>query len=110
MPGVIAFDVNETLLDLSALDPLFERAFGSAALRAQWFAQMLQLSFVGGLTGRYVDFLSAQRAALTMLPETTGTQLDPEDGERIVDQMRRLPPHGDAAPALDRLRDAGLTL
>lgn len=110
MPHVIAFDVNETLLDLGPLDPLFERAFGSAALRAQWFAQMLQLSFVGGLTGRYLDFPSAQRAALTMLAETTGTQLDREDGERIVDQMRRLPPHRDAAPALDRLREAGLTV
>jgi 2-haloacid dehalogenase len=107
---VIAFDVNETLLDLSALDSLFERLFGSAALRAQWFAQMLQLSFVGGLTGRYVDFPSAQRAALTMLAETAGTQLDPEHGERIARQMRRLPPHPDAAPALDRLREAGLTL
>ena len=110
MPRVIAFDVNETLLDLGPLDPLFERAFGSAAFRAQWFAQMLQLSFVGGLTGRYVDFPSAQRAALTILAATTGTQLDREDGERIVDQMRRLPPHRDATPALDRLREAGLTL
>jgi 2-haloacid dehalogenase len=110
MPRVIAFDVNETLLDLGPLDPLFERAFGNAALRAQWFAQMLQLSFVGGLTGRYVDFPSAQRAALTMVAEATGTGLVREDGERIVDQMRRLPPHADAAPALDRLREAGLTL
>src|SRR5918996_1534673 len=100
MPQVIAFDVNETLLDLSALDPLFERMFGSAALRAQWFAQMLQLSFVGGLTGHYVDFPSAQRAALAMLAESTGNQLDPEDGDRIAAQMRRLPPHPDAAPAL----------
>ncbi len=32
MPRVIAFDVTETLLDLSALDPPFERALGSAAL------------------------------------------------------------------------------
>ena len=110
MPRVIAFDVNETLLDLGPLDPLFERAFGNAALRAQWFAQMLQLSFVGGLTGRYVDFPSAQRAALTMLAKSTGTQLDREAGERIVDQMRRLPPHPDAGPALDRLRETGLTL
>ncbi len=110
MPRVIAFDVNETLLDLSPLDPLFERLFGSAALRAQWFAQMLQLSFVGGLTGRYIDFSSAQRAALTMLAETTGTQLDPDVGERIIDQMRHLPPHADAAPALDRLREADLAL
>src|ERR671930_45869 len=104
MPRVIAFDVNETLLDLSPLDPLFEQAFGSAALRAQWFAQMLQLSFVGGLTNRYVDFPSAQRAALTMLADTTDTDLDPATAERIVDQMRRLPPHPDVAPAVDRLR------
>jgi 2-haloacid dehalogenase len=110
MPRVIAFDVNETLLDLSPLDPLFERTFGSGALRAQWFAQMLQLGFVGGLTGRYVDFSSAQRAALTMLAETTGARLDPEAGERIIAEMRRLPPHPDAAPALDRLRETDLTL
>ena len=110
MPRVIAFDVNETLLDLAPLDPLFEREFGSAMIRAQWFAQMLLLGFTGGLTGRYVDFPTAQRAALTMIAATTGTRLDPEAGERIVDQMRRLPPHPDAAPALDRLREADLTL
>ena len=40
----------------------------------------------------------------------TGTQLEREEGERTVDQMRRLPPHEDAAPALDRLRQARLTL
>jgi len=59
MPRIIAFDVNETLLDLAALDPEFERVFGSAALRQQWFGQMLQLAFAGGLTGRYVDFSAA---------------------------------------------------
>src|SRR5918996_1963538 len=110
MPRVIAFDVNETLLDLGPLDPVFERVFGNATLRAQWFAQMLQLSFVGGLSGRYVDFPSAQRAALRMLAETTGTRLAPEQGEQIVEQMRRLPPHADAAPGLDRLRETDLTI
>jgi len=30
---------------------------------------MLQLSFVGGLTGRYVDYTTAQHAALHMLAE-----------------------------------------
>src|ERR671923_2439270 len=101
MARLIAFDVNETLLDLRALDPLFERAFGDGGLRAQWFAQMLQLSFVGAITGSYVDFPSAQRAALAMLAETTGTRLAPDDTDRIVEQMRRLPPHDDVAPALE---------
>jgi 2-haloacid dehalogenase len=110
MPRVIAVDVNETLLDLRPLDPLFERAFGDPALRAQWFAQMLQIAFVGGLTGRYIDFTSAQRAALTMLADATGTRLDPDDAERIVDEIRRLPPHDDATAALDHLRQANLRL
>jgi 2-haloacid dehalogenase len=110
MARVVAFDVNETLLDLSALDPLFEHAFGDARLRGQWFAQMLQLAFVGGLTGDYVDFTAAQRAALSMLAETTGTGLEPDAAAAIVGAMRRLPPHADAAPALDRLAGAGLRL
>jgi hypothetical protein len=41
LPRVLAFDVNETLLDLRALDPLFATTFGDASMRAQWFAQML---------------------------------------------------------------------
>jgi hypothetical protein len=99
MPTVIAFDVNETLLDLRALDPLFARVLGDAGLRPQWFAQMPQLSFVGGLTGADVDFTTAQRAALRMLalvarpgvvaspigpqPDTVGADLT-EVGEQIL--------------------------
>jgi 2-haloacid dehalogenase len=103
---VIAFDVNETLLDLGALDPLFERAFGSAAVREQWFSQMLQLAFVGGLTGRYLDFSAAQRAALEMLAERHGVEPD----QAILDGMRTLPPHPEVADALDALRAGGFTL
>jgi len=99
MHRVVAFDVNETLLDLRALDPLF----GDEARRRRWFAQMLQLAFVGAITGRYVDFSTAQRAALQMLGEDA-------DPEAVAATMRSLPPHADAAPALDRLRSAGVTL
>jgi 2-haloacid dehalogenase len=101
MPRVVAFDVNETLLDLGALDPLFERSFGDAAVRGQWFSQMLQLAFVGGLTGRYVDFTTAQRAALAILAERLGTEV--ENPDEIVDAMRSLPVHPEVPAALDRL-------
>jgi 2-haloacid dehalogenase len=106
---VLAFDVNETLLDLGALDGLFEEALGDAALRPQWFAQMLQLGFVGAITGRYVDFTSAQRAALGMVAERAGIPLAGAATDAIIARMRALPPHPDATDALDRLRDIGFT-
>jgi 2-haloacid dehalogenase len=110
MPRVLAFDVNETLLDLSALDELFEEALGDAALRAQWFAQMLQLAFVGAITDRYVDFTSAQRAALAMLAERRGVELPDAATAAILDRMRHLPAHPDVPDGLGRLGDAGFRL
>jgi 2-haloacid dehalogenase len=107
---VLAFDVNETLLDLSALDSHFEAVFGSAALRGQWFSQMLQLAFVGAITDRYLDFTSAQHAALNMVAQREGIELSGAAARRIVDGMRELPPHADVPDALDRLRAGGLTL
>jgi 2-haloacid dehalogenase len=106
----IAFDVNETLLDLAPLDPLFEETFGDAALRQQWFGQMLQLSFVGGLTDRYVDFSTAQRAALQMLVRARGVEVGDEEAERILNGMRTLPAHPEVPAALGRLKDAGFAL
>lgn len=105
--GVLAFDVNETLLDLRALDPLFERVFGDASLRPGWFQTMLQLSFVGGLTDQYVDFTTAQHAAIRMVAQRVGRPISDADAEAIVGGMRRLPPHPDVAGALDRLAGAG---
>jgi 2-haloacid dehalogenase len=110
VPDVVAFDVNETLLDLRALDPLFSREFGDAGVRAQWFAQMLQVAFVGAITGRYVDFTRAQHAALRMVAARSGVEVADAAADEIVGAMRELPPHADAADALDRLRAGGLTL
>jgi 2-haloacid dehalogenase len=110
VPTVIAFDVNETLLDLRALDPHFEALFGSAALRAQWFAQMLQLAFVGGLTGEYVDFTAAQQAALRMLGERHGIALDDAMVAEVMDRMRTLPAHPEVAGALGTLAGTSLRL
>jgi 2-haloacid dehalogenase len=108
MTRVIAFDVNETLLDLSVLDASFEEVLGSAALRGQWFAQMLQLSFVGGLSGEYVDFTTAQHAALHMVAERNSLAVTRAEVTEIVNTMGSLPPHPEVAGAVARLR--GTTL
>ncbi len=107
MQPVIAFDVNETLLDLTALDPLFERVFGDRSLRPLWFGQMLQLSFVGIITNDYVDFTTAQRAALEMVAKRRDAELSDGDVEEIVGGMRMLPAHPEVRDALLKIRESG---
>jgi 2-haloacid dehalogenase len=110
MTKVVAFDVNETLLDLHALDAPFEELFGSAALLGQWFAQMLQLSFVGGLTGNYVNFSEAQQAALLMLGQRQGVAVSDAEAAAMVNRMESLPPHPEVPAALKKLADTPLTV
>ena len=45
-PGrpVIVFDVNETLLDLDALRPTFDRIFNDPAAMRLWFADLILYS------------------------------------------------------------------
>lgn len=107
---VLVFDVNETLLDLTALDPIFERRFGDAAVRREWFGQMLQSAFVSVITGAHADFGSIGGAALRMVAARRGVTLDPAAGQEIREAMRQLPPHPEVAASLGRLRDAGFTL
>jgi 2-haloacid dehalogenase len=110
MAGVCVFDANETLLDLGALDPHFERAFGDAAVRRAWFSQLLQSAFVATITGTYSDFGTIGGAALEMVAERQGLDLSDEDKQKILGGMRELPPHPEVVESLDRLRDAGLRL
>jgi 2-haloacid dehalogenase len=110
MARVCVFDVNETLLDLGALDPHFEAAFGDAGVRRAWFLQLLQSALVATVTGSYSDFGQVGDAALEMVAEREGLDLSDEDRQKILGGIRELPPHPEVAESLDRLRDAGLRL
>jgi 2-haloacid dehalogenase len=107
---VCVFDVNETLLDLAALDPLFERAFGDASVRQLWFNQLLQSAFVSNITDAYVTFGEVAEAALGMTEERRGVSVTDEDRREILGGLRELPPHPEVPGSLDRLRDAGFRL
>jgi 2-haloacid dehalogenase len=107
---VYAFDVNETLLDVAALDPLFARLFGQSGVWREWFAQMLQSAFVTTITGRYADFGRIGGAALEMVAARRGVTLRPEDPAGLREGMRHLPAHPEVPAALTSLRDAGLRL
>ncbi|MBI1395963.1 MAG: haloacid dehalogenase type II [Betaproteobacteria bacterium] len=110
MPRVIVFDVNETLLDLRALEPHFERLFGNPAVLREWFGQVLQSALLGVVIGPYSDFGKVGRSALAMVAARHGVTLADSDREAIVGGMRTLPAHPDVAPGLAKLRDAGFRL
>lgn len=110
MSRVIVFDVNETLLDLQALDPYFARVFGAASVRQAWFSQMIQSALVSLVTDAYADFGAIGRAALDMTAARQGVTLTDDDRQQLLGGIRSLPPHPEVAASLARLRDAGLRL
>ena len=110
MPGLIAFDVNETLLDLSALDSHFQSNFGNAAVRKEWFAEVLRQAFVTTITGTYFDFGAIGRSALLVVEERHERCLSEQQRSRILQTMRKLPPHPDVKEGFKRLREGGWRL
>src|ERR1700730_17924995 len=93
MKHICIFDVNETLLDLAALDTHIARIFGDAALRRAWFTQMLQCALVSIVTNTYSDFGSTGIAALEMLAERQHVELTQNDRQAIREGMQHLPAH-----------------
>ncbi len=110
MKQVLVFDVNETLLDVAALDPLFKHLFGNATVRREWFNQMLQLAFVSTITHGYRDFGDLGMTALAMVAERNGATLADDDRRALGKGMRELPPHPEVKGALERLRGSGFRM
>ena len=110
MARIIVFDVNETLLNVRHLEPLFEEAFGDRAALREWFSLLLLHSEVATLAGPYFDFATLARAALQMTACSRGVVLSEHSAERILEGMASLPPHTEVPDALQSLRNGGLRL
>ncbi len=110
MPKVIVFDVNETMLDLRALDPHFARVFGDAGVRRLWFQQFVQNFLLTIVMGRYVEFGTIGRGALDMVAERLGRSLTDDDRRQILGTVRALPPYPEVRESLERLKAAGLRI
>ena len=110
MPRVIVFDLIGTLLDLRAMDPHFERFFGDAAVRKEWFMQTLQLAMAAVLANAYEDFGVQADTGLEITARHYKVSLLGEEKNLILSMLRKLRPYPEVAQSLQRLRDAGLRL
>jgi 2-haloacid dehalogenase len=102
-PAVVAFDVNETLLDLSPVRAALVEHGEPAHLLPTVFARTLLTGFAAAAAGTWCSFRGAFEASLAQL-----TELSPADRSTVADSFLELSPHPDVEPALRRLREAGV--
>jgi 2-haloacid dehalogenase len=110
MSRVIVFDLMGTLLDLRAMDPHFERFFGDASVRKEWFMQTLQLAMAAMLTNTYEDFGVQADTGLEITARHYKVSMLGEEKNLILGTLRKLRPYPEVAQSLQRLREAGLRL
>ena len=108
MNRAVIFDVNETMLDLGALDPLFFHWFGDPEARKEWFAQTLHFAMTLAATRTFRSFGEVGAAALADIAHRRGVSLPAVGAPQLREFMLQLPAHLDVALALPNLRDAGL--
>lgn len=107
---ILVFDVNETLLDLDSLAPVFEDVFGDPAALRDWFAQLILYSQTLTISGIDSDFPSLAAGTLRMLGQIRNIQISQAQIADLAAAIASMPAHADAASALQQLRDAGFRM
>jgi 2-haloacid dehalogenase len=109
-PSVLVFDVNETLIDIESIAPLFGELFGDERVLREWFGQLVMYSMTATLAEYYVDFFTLGKGVVHMLADIYGVNITDDDGHRLRSWMRTMPAHPDVADGLTALRDNGFRL
>jgi 2-haloacid dehalogenase len=107
---LIVFDVNETLLDLNVLEPLFTDIFTTPGRMREWFAQVILYSQTLSLAGPYVPFGKLGGGVLRMLGEIHGIAVTDDHVRQLGALMTDMPVHDDVAAGLAVLKDAGFSI
>lgn len=97
-------DVNETLLDLRGLQPVFDD-LGLPDAMPTWFALTLRNGFALAASGDCRSFSDVARDALVSIAPD---RLTARDGDVLLDAFGRLEPHPDVEPGLRVLAAAGV--
>jgi 2-haloacid dehalogenase len=109
-PSILVFDVNETLLDIEAMAPLFARVFGDGQVLREWFGQLVLYSGVVTLSGMYEDFFVLGQGVLRMLGDIHKVYIHSSDMDELRTGMLNMPAHPDVPEGLRLLKDTGFRL
>jgi 2-haloacid dehalogenase len=109
-PSVLVFDINETLIDIESMNPLFERVFDDKRVMREWFGHLIMYSMTITLSGLYKDFWTLGAGVFQMVGAIHDVAIKPEDVEALKNAMKTLPAHPDCAEGLTMLKDAGFRM
>jgi 2-haloacid dehalogenase len=108
-PQAVALDIVETVF---ALEPISSRlksaGLPEGALRL-FFAQMLRDAFALEASGAYKPFREVAAGSLAVLMASHGVKAG-KNVDEVLAGFAELPAHADVAPALERLRSAGIRI
>ena len=109
-PPLIVCDVNETLLDIDCLEPLFTDIFKAPGRMREWFAQVILYSEAISLAGTYVPFGELGGGVLRMLGEIHGIAITDRHVRQLGAMTADMPVHADVAAGLAALKEAGFAI
>jgi 2-haloacid dehalogenase len=107
---LIVFDVNETLLDLGTMEPIFQRIFGDKNAMRLWFANLILYSVALTVADSYVPFTDIGAAVMKMLADTRSIKITDKDKKELTEKFSIMPPYPEVPAALRKLRNAGFRL
>jgi len=107
---LIVFDINETVLDLATMEPIFDRIFSEKGAMRLWFANLILYSAALTVAGRYVPFTDIASAVMKMMADTRDIKIDDRDKRELTEKFSTMPPYSEVPAALRKLRDAGFRL
>ena len=110
VPSICVFDVNETLLDIEFIAPLFQRLFGDGKLLREWFGQLILYSNVITLSGHYTPFFTLGQGVLRMVGSIHNVSIHDADIKELRERMLTMPAYADVPAGLKLLEDAGFRL
>ena len=91
VPSICVFDVNETLLDIEFLAPLFQRLFGDRKVLREWFGQLILYSDAITLSGSYTTFFTLGQGVLKMLGSIHNVSIQKDDIEELRTRLLTMP-------------------
>src|ERR1700719_4130796 len=89
---LIVFDVNETLLDLTTMEPTFERIFRDKGAMRLWVANLIVYYAALTVARCYVPLTDIGSAMMKMLAVTRGIRIGDADKKELFEKFSTMPP------------------